>query len=41
MAELLTQIPASERPNFIDAVRRMNPQGAITGTITGQIGQEQ
>jgi len=40
MAELLTQIPASERPNFIDAVRRMNPQGALTGYTTGQIGQE-
>jgi hypothetical protein len=40
MADLLERIPASERQNFIDAVRAANPRGAITGTITGQIGQE-
>jgi len=40
MADLLERVPASERQNFIDAVRAMNPRGAITGTITGQIGQE-
>ena len=40
MADLLERIPASERQNFVDAVRAANPRGAITGTITGQIGQE-
>ena len=40
MADLLERIPASERQNFIDAVRAANPRGAITGTITGQLGQE-
>ena len=40
MADLLEQIPASERQNFIDAIRAANPSGAITGAVTGQIGQE-
>lgn len=40
MADLLERVPASERQNIIDIIRAANPQGAITGTITGQIGQE-
>jgi len=40
MADLLERVPASERQNFIDAIRAMNQQGATTGAITGQIGQE-
>jgi len=40
MADLLEQIPASERQNIIDIIRAANPSGAITGAVTGQIGQE-
>lgn len=40
MADLLERVPASERQNIIDIIRAANPGGAITGAVTGQIGQE-